>query len=268
MVVMSYHRVIPVLLFDNGAVYRSQQFARHYRLGDPLRQLERYKVWDVDEIIYLDMCRTPHGRRLLEYLPAIGRNCFAPLAVGGGIKTLEDIHLHLEAGADRVVINTAAYDRPDFITEAAYRYGAQAIIVSIDATRREDGSYEVAVDRGRRPTARLVGDWAAEAASRGAGEIFVNSINRDGMGAGYDTELLTAVTNRVSIPIIACGGVGTFEHLISGVRDGSADSVAAANIFAFKELSYTLAKDTLQQGGIPVRQNTLLEQQRKPMSSV
>jgi cyclase len=250
---MPYHRVIPVLLFDNGAIYRSQQFARHYRLGDPLKLLERYKAWDVDEIIYLDMHCTPEGRPLLEFLPAIGRNCFAPLAVGGGIGSLEDIHLHLEAGADRVVINTAALDRPEFITEAAYRYGAQAIIVSIDAKRRGDGAYEVFVDSGRRRTARLASDWAAEAVSRGAGEVFINSIDRDGMGNGYDIDLLRDIASRVTVPVIACGGVGTFDHLAAGIRDGAADSVAAANIFGFKELSYALAKDTLHSAGFSVR---------------
>jgi imidazoleglycerol phosphate synthase cyclase subunit len=250
---MLYHRVIPVLLFDNGAIYRSQQFSSHYRLGDPLRQLERYKAWDVDEIIYLDMHRTARGRRLLDILPDVGRNCFAPLAVGGGIRTIEDIHRHLEAGADRVVINTAAVETPAFITDAAYRYGEQAIIVSIDARRRADGSYEVVVDGGRRPTGLLAADWAADAAAHGAGEIFINSIDRDGMGTGYDIELLSSITARVSIPVIACGGVGEFGHLAAGIREGGAASVAAANIFGFKELSYALAKDALQHAGVSVR---------------
>jgi cyclase len=250
---MLYHRVIPVLLFDNGAIYRSRQFAHHYRLGDPLRQLDRYKAWDVDEIVYLDMHRTAGGSRLLDILPDVGRGCFAPLAVGGGIRTVEDIHLHLEAGADRVVINTAAVETPAFINEAAYRYGQQAIIISLDARRRSDGSYEVIVDGGRRPTGLLAGDWAAEAASRGAGEIFVNSIDHDGMGTGYDIELLRCVTSRVSIPVIACGGVGTFEHFAAGIRDGGAASVAAANIFGFKELSYPIAKDVLHRAGVSVR---------------
>src|SRR6267154_1591475 len=113
---MLYTRVIPVLLFDDGGIYRSQQFLRHYRLGDPLAQMERYKSWDVDEIVYLDMHRTKGGRRLIEFLPEIAKNCFAPLATGGGIRTIEDIHRHFDAGADRVVINTAAFDNPTFIT--------------------------------------------------------------------------------------------------------------------------------------------------------
>ena len=152
---MSYTRVIPVLLFDDGAIWRSQEFARHYRLGDPIMQLERYKVWDVDEIVYVDMHRNPNGKRLLDFLPEIARNCFAPLATGGGIRTLEDIHNHLTLGADRVVINTAAFDNPDFISQASHRYGAQAIVVSIDAKKRGDG-YEVVVDSGRRPTGKAV----------------------------------------------------------------------------------------------------------------
>jgi cyclase len=254
---MVYHRVIPVLLYDDGAIHRSQRFARHYRLGDPFQQLERYKAWDVDEIVYLDMHRTTGGRRLLDILPEVGRNCFAPLAVGGGIRSIEDIHRHLEAGADRVVINTAAFDMPDFITTAAQRYGAQAIVVSIDTKRRDDGANEVIVDGGRRPTGRLAGDWAAEAASRGAGEIFLNSIERDGMGTGYDITLLRDITKRVSVPVIACGGVATFEHLAVGILEGGVASVAAANVFAFKELSYAHAKDVLLQQGISVRTSTI-----------
>lgn len=266
---MVYHRVIPVLLFDNGAIYRSQQFTRHYRLGDPLQQLDRYKAWDVDEIVYLDMHRTAGGRRLLDMLPEIGRNCFAPLSVGGGIGSIEDIHLHLEAGADRVIINTAAVQTPAFITEAAYRYGEQAIVVSIDARRRSDASYEVVVDGGRRPTGMLAGDWAAEAASRGAGEIFINSIDRDGMGTGYDIDLLRVVGARVPVPVIACGGVGTFEHLAAGIREAGIASVAAANIFGFKELSYPLAKDALRAEAISVRANAIADRpRRKPAHAI
>lgn len=249
---MSYTRVIPVLLFDDGAIWRSQEFSRHYRLGDPIMQLERYKAWDVDEIVYVDMHRSPSGKRLLEFLPEIARNCFAPLATGGGIRTLEDVHHHLTLGADRVVINTAAFDDPGFIAEASHRYGAQAIVVSIDARRHADG-YEVVVDSGHRPTGRKVEDWAAEAASRGAGEIFINAIERDGMGQGYDTELVRRVSSSVQVPVIACGGVGKFEHLPGGVLEGGAGAVAASNIFAFTELSYLDAKDSMARAGVQVR---------------
>lgn len=249
---MSYTRVIPVLLFDDGAIWRSQEFFRHYRLGDPIMQLERYKVWDVDEIIYVDMHRTDNGKRLLDFLPEIARNCFAPLATGGGIRTLEDIHNHLTLGADRVVINTAAFDDPDFIAAAAHRYGAQAIVVSIDARRRADG-YEVVVDSGRRPTGCKVEDWAAQAAARGAGEIFINSIDRDGMGGGYDTELIRRVSASVHVPVITCGGVGEMTDFAAGVTEGRAQALAAANIFAFRELSYLDAKQALQEAGVRVR---------------
>ena len=260
---MLYHRIIPVLLFENGAIYRSQQFSRHYRLGDPIQQLERYKAWDADEIIYLDMHRTAGGQKLLDALPELSRNCFAPLAVGGGIRSTEDIHNHLEAGADRIIINSAAIETPSFITEAAHRYGAQAVVVSIDAKRRSDGSYEVIACGGRQPTGKLAGDWAAEAASRGAGEIFINSIDRDGMGSGYDIELLHEITSRVAVPIIACGGVGDFKHLVGGIQEGGVSSVAAANIFGFKELSYLLAKDTLLENGISVRVSTVIDKTRR-----
>jgi cyclase len=249
---MSYTRVIPVLLFDDGAVWRSQEFARHYRLGDPIMQLERYKAWDVDEIVYVDMHRRSDGKRLLDFLPEIARNCFAPLAAGGGICTIEDIHNHLTLGADRVVINTAAFDNPNFIAEASHRYGAQAIVVSIDARRQAD-EFEVVVDSGRRPTGRKVQDWAAEAASRGAGEIFINSIDRDGMGQGYDAELVRCVSSTVHVPVIACGGVGKFDHFPGGIQEGGASAVAASNIFAFSELSYLDAKDSMIKAGLAVR---------------
>jgi cyclase len=252
---MSYTRVTPVLLFDDGAIWRSQEFARHYRLGDPIMQLERYKVWDVDEIVYVDMHRSPNGKRLLEYLPEIARNCFAPLATGGGIRTLGDIHNHLTLGADRVVINTAAFDDPDFIVQASHRYGAQAIVVSIDAKRHKDG-YEVVVESGRRPTGKRVEDWAAEAAARGAGEIFINSMDRDGMGQGYDTDLIRRVAASVHVPVIACGGVGEMAHFPAGVTEGKAQAVAASNIFAFQELSYLAAKDALAGAGLSIRPST------------
>jgi len=262
---MPYHRIIPVLLFDDGAIYRSQQFSRYYRLGDPMQQLERYKAWDVDEIIYLDMHRRASGRALLEFLPDIARNCFAPLAVGGGIRSIEDIHRHLDAGADRVVINTAAFEIPSFIGEAARRYGEQAIIISIDARRRPDGGYEVVIDSGRRPTGKIASDWAAEAASRGAGEIFINSMDHDGMGKGYDLDLIRSVTSRVSIPVIACGGVGNFEHFAAAIRDAGASSAAAANIFCFKELSYRQTKDVMREAGVSVRPSAVVDiVRRKP----
>jgi imidazoleglycerol phosphate synthase cyclase subunit len=256
---MPYHRVIPVLLFDGGAIFRSQQFARHYRLGDPLMQLERYKAWDVDELIYLDMNRVEGGARLLDFLPAIARNCFAPLAVGGGVRSLDDIHARLDAGADRVVVNTAAVRDPPFITAAARLYGEQAIIVAIDARRRPDGRYDVVIDSGREATGRDASEWAVEAAARGAGEIFLNSVDRDGMGTGYDLALIASIASRVTIPVIACGGAGTYEHLARGILEGGATSVAAANLFCFKELSYLAAKDALASAGAPTRTSAILD---------
>jgi cyclase len=265
---MRYLRVIPVLLFDNGAIYRSQQFTRHYRLGDALQQLERYKEWDVDEIVYLDMHRTPGGRPILDFLPAISGNCFAPLAVGGGIRSLDDIHRHLDAGADRIVINTGVLENPSFISDAAHRYGAQAIIVSIDAARREDG-YEVVADCGARRTGQDVETWAAEVAELGAGEILLNSIDRDGMGGGYDIDLIRRVATRVHIPVIACGGVGSFDDLAAGITAGGASSVAAANIFCFKELSYAAAKEALAAAGVAVRPSEIVANRparRRPLA--
>lgn len=250
---MIYRRLIPVLLFDDGAVYRSRGFARHFRLGDPVQQLARYMAWDVDEIVYLDMRRREGGRRLIEVLPEITRTCFAPFAAGGGIRTLDDIHEHLDAGADRVVINTEAFDRPGFITEAAERYGSQAIIVSIDARRSPGGGHEVVVGCGGRPTGVAAADWAHEVAERGAGEILVNSIDRDGTGTGYELDLVRAVSSRVTVPVIACGGAGCYDDFTVGISEGGVGSVAAANLFAFRELSYLHAKDVMLAAGLRVR---------------
>ena len=258
-------RLIPCLLLNHGLLVRSERFAYHQNLGDPVHQVKRYTEWQVDELIYLDISRDGHYdlrrddhkvkslRSILDILSAVSERCFVPLAFGGGIRTLDDIAQRLRLGADKVVINTQALRRPAFIAEAAAVFGSQCLVLSIDAKRRAEGAYEVCADGGRTPMGIDPVRWAREAEALGAGEIFLNSIDRDGMAAGYDLELIRSVVEAVDIPVIACGGAGTFDHFVEGITDGGADAVAAANLFQFTEHSYPRAKKHLRAAGLNVR---------------
>ena len=267
-------RLIPVLLFKNGVLVRSQHFDFFQSTGDPIGQVERFTQWKADELIYLDISRddiynaqgtmqnigsTTSGKdtgaaashNFIEVIQAVAKKCFVPLTVGGKIRTIDDIRVRLKSGADKVSINSAALENPAFITEAARVFGSQCIVVSIDVRKSVDG-WEVYSHNGERATGRQVVAWAVEAAERGAGEILLGSIDRDGAGDGYDTELVSAVAHAVSVPVIALGGVGTFEHFVKGLHAG-ASAVAAANIFHFTEQSIINAKRYLQQSGVVVR---------------
>jgi imidazole glycerol-phosphate synthase subunit HisF len=256
-------RLIPCLLLMNGLLVRSEEFSLHQVIGNPVNQVERFNAWAVDELIYIDITREgAHDLRrddhkikakteLLDIIDEVSRTCFMPLTFGGGIRTIEDIRLRLAHGADKVTINTAAVERPEFVEEAAGVFGSQAIIVSIDAKARDDG-WEAMTRWGGHASGRDVVEWAREAEARGAGEIFLNSIDRDGMAGGYDLALIEAVSAVTSIPVIACGGVGRFNHLVDGVAAG-ASAVSAANIFHFTEHSTQHAKRALADSGVPVR---------------
>jgi cyclase len=245
---------------------RSEEFSFHQIVGNPIHQVERFNTWGVDELIYIDITREGEYdvRRddhkvkaratVLEIIEDISRTCFMPLTFGGGIRTLEDARLRLAHGADKVTINTAAVENPEFITECAKVFGSQAIIVSIDAKADEAGeSWEVFSHWGKQGTGMSPVEWAREAESRGAGEIFLNSIDRDGMANGYDIPLIRSVADATTIPVIACGGVGRFEHLAKGVLEGGASAVSAANIFHFTEHSTARAKQALVKAGVDVR---------------
>jgi cyclase len=257
-------RLIPCLLLMNGQLVRSERFSLHQVVGNPIHQVERFNAWAVDELIYVDITREgAHGlvredqkikgsRDLLDILDAVSRTCFVPLTFGGGIRTIEDVRQRLAHGADKVTINTAAVERPEFISEAAALSGSQAIVISIDARARADGGWEVMTQWGRHASGLDVVDWARAAEFRGAGEIFLNSVDRDGMGGGYDLALIKAVSSATTIPVIACGGVGRFKHLVDGVHAG-ASAVSAANIFHFTEHSTHRARKTLAEAGVPVR---------------
>lgn len=260
-------RLIPVLLLKHGVIVRSQLFKVHQVIGNPMSTVERYSQWNVDELVVLDISRGGEGHDLrrddlhqtyagntaIDVLREIAKVCFMPLTFGGQIRTLADIEARLAAGADKIAINTAALADPEFISASARRFGAQCVVVSIDALRHPDGRLEVLADGARRATGRSPASWAREAASRGAGEIFLNSVDRDGSGLGYDIDLIRAVTDGLSIPVVACGGVGRYEHFAPGITAGGAAAVAAANIFHFFELSYSHAKRACRDAGVPLR---------------
>jgi cyclase len=258
-------RLIPCLLLKNGLLVRSEEFSFHQIVGNPVQQVERFNSWAVDELVYIDitregeydMRRDDHkvkGRAsLLEIIEDVSRTCFMPLTFGGGIRTVEDIRARLAHGADKVTINTMAFEEPEFITDAAKLFGSQAIVVSVDARREGEGEWEVRTRWGKHATGRDVVSWVQEAERRGAGEIFLNSIDRDGMAEGYDIPLIRAVTGATRIPVIACGGVGRFEHLVAGAVEGGASAVSAANIFHFTEHSTLRAKKVLLDAGVDVR---------------
>jgi cyclase len=257
-------RLIPCLLLMNGLLVRSEGFRTHQVVGNPVHQVERFSAWAVDELIYIDITREgAHDLRrddhkikakgdLLEIIEEVARSCFVPLTFGGGIRTLDDIRARLARGADKVAVNTRAVEDSAFIESSAAAFGSQAIVVSIDAQARPEGGWEVMTQWGRHATGLDVVEWAREAERRGAGEIFLNSVDRDGMAGGYDLALIEAVSSATTIPVIACGGVGRFKHLVDGVRAG-ASAVSAANIFHFTEHSVQRAKRTLEDAGVPVR---------------
>lgn len=250
---MRLHRVIPVLLYRDGYIVRSQQFSRHYHVGNPYEQLRRYLEWDADEIVYLDISAgTTSYSPLLSDLPQIADRCFAPMATGGAIHTLDDIEHHLESGADRVVLGSVAVHNPDFVDAAAERFGSQAIIVSVDYRQLSEYQRIVCVHNGREHIDKQLVQWVGELHQRGAGEILLHSIDRDGMGGGYDLPMIAELSQKLSIPLIACGGASTYQHFAEAISHG-ASAVAASNIFCFKELAYEYAKDAMIGADLPVR---------------
>lgn len=245
---------------------RSETFTTHQIIGNPVSTIDRLSNWNVDELVLLDISRDDQhdmrredhfvrydGSSTLDLLGYIARSCGMPLAFGGRIRTLEDIQQRISAGADKCVVNTQAYRRPDFIREASETFGAQCVVVSIDALRHSDGSTEVFVKGGKEATGLRPEDWAREVERLGAGEIFLNSIDRDGVGNGYDLSLVQDVTDATSVPVVACGGVGNYEDFSTAIFEASAAAVAAANIFHFRELSYPRAKQACIAAGVSMR---------------
>ncbi|MFN3596793.1 MAG: imidazole glycerol phosphate synthase subunit HisF [Rubricoccaceae bacterium] len=252
-------RLIPCLDVHEGRVVKGVQFVNLVDAGDPVEQARFYDAAGADELVFLDISATHEGRQTMRaVVRRTADQVFIPLTVGGGIRTLDDIRAMLDAGADKVSLNSAALADPALIGRGAAAFGAQCMVVAIDARRtgRTPSGWEVYTHGGRRPASEAGTDalaWAAEAEARGAGELLVTSMDRDGTRAGYDLELLQALADAVSVPVIASGGAGTLDHLRAGLREGRADAVLAASMFHFREVSLAEAKAHLAAAGLPVR---------------
>lgn len=247
-------RVLPVILLTGYNVVKSIQFGTFRTLGNPITVCRIYDARGVDELVLLDIRATLEDRQPnLEIVADITNECFMPLTVGGGVKTMQHARDLLRHGADKVAINTSAVENPELITELSTELGAQCVVVSIDAKLQPDGTYRVATHSGSRVTELRVDEWAAEVERRGAGEILLNSIDRDGTMKGYDVDLIRLVTSRVTIPVVACGGAGIPNHCSSAILDGKADAVAAASIYHFTRTTPQEVKEDLGAHGIPVR---------------
>ncbi|MDD9877683.1 MAG: imidazole glycerol phosphate synthase subunit HisF [Magnetovibrio sp.] len=247
-------RVIPCLDVDRGRVVKGVNFVDLVDAGDPVEQARVYDAAGADELCFLDITASHENRDTI--YDVVGRTadeCFMPLTVGGGVRTTDDVRKLLLAGADKVSINTAAVHNPDFVREAALKFGSQCIVVAVDAKSVPGGGFEIFTHGGRKPTGIDAVEWSRRMAELGAGEILLTSMDRDGTKQGFNLPLTRAVADAVPIPVIASGGVGTLEHLVEGVVKGHASAVLAASIFHFGTYTIGEAKAHLAAGGVPVR---------------
>lgn len=257
-------RLIPVVLLQNGLLVRSELFRIHQIIGNPIHEVQRFNEWNVDELIYLDISRSDQYdlrrddakikglEQPLAILDAVSKSCFMPLTWGGRIQSVEHMRERFRRGADKITLNSQAVRTPALIAEGARLFGSQAIVLSIDVWRHEDGRAEVYIDGGTMPTGLEPLMWAQECERLGAGEILLQVIQRDGTGEGYDLELIRSLSDSLTIPLIACSGVGRFEDYPKGIAAG-ASAVAAANLWHFKELADRLGKNALARAGVDVR---------------
>lgn len=249
-------RIIPCLDVDNGRVVKGVNFLGLRDAGNPVDIVKRYNDEGADELTLLDITASSDNRdTILHIIEDVASQLFIPLTVGGGVRSVADIRRLLNAGADKAAINTAAITNPDLINEAGSFFGSQAIVVAIDAkaVNPENTRWEVFTHGGRKPTGLDAVEWAVEMQKRGAGEILLTSMDRDGTKAGFNLPLTRAIADAVDIPVIASGGVGNIQHLIDGIKEGKADAVLAASIFHFGEIQIREAKLAMQQAGIEVR---------------
>jgi cyclase len=246
--------VIPCLDVDAGRVVKGVNFVGLRDAGDPVELAARYDAEGADELVFLDITASSDARdTMVEVARRAAEEVFIPFTIGGGVRSVDDARALLRAGAEKVAVNTAAIDRPELVGELAAEYGAQCVVVAIDARRREGGGFAVYTHGGRTPTGVDAIEWARRVEQLGAGEILLTSMDRDGTKQGFDIELTRAVTDAVGVPVIASGGVGTLAHLVDGVIEGGADAVLAASIFHFGEHTVAEAKNELERAGVIVR---------------
>ena len=247
-------RLIPCLDVADGRVVKGVNFVNLIDAGDPVEAARAYDAAGADEICFLDIHATQENRgTMYDLVTRTAEQCYIPLTVGGGVRTPEDVRALLLAGADKVSFNSAAVANPDVVAAAADRFGSQCIVVAIDAKTVAPGRWEVFTHGGRRPTGIDAVAFARRVADRGAGEILLTSMDRDGTRAGFNIPLTRAITDAVDIPVIASGGVGTLDHLVEGVKDGHASAVLAASIFHFGTFTIAAAKEHMARAGIPMR---------------
>jgi imidazole glycerol-phosphate synthase subunit HisF len=251
-------RIIPCLDVDNGRVVKGVRFVEIRDAGDPVENARRYNLEGADELTFLDITASSDDRETMAHVvESVAREVFIPLTVGGGIRELGDIRRMLNVGADKISINTAAVFNPEFVAEAADKFGSQCIVVAVDAKRvsadSEEGRWEIFTHGGRKPTGIDVLEWVVKMDAYGAGEILLTSMDRDGTRIGFDNELTRQVSRAIRIPVIASGGVGNLQHLADGILEGEADAVLAASIFHFGEYRISEAKAFMRARGIEVR---------------
>lgn len=266
---MKKKRLIPVLLLKNGFLVQSRLFKRYQNLGNPLMAVRRLSQWAADELIYLDITRDevydmrrddlghPNRDNIIDILKDVSKECHMPITIGGGIRSIEDISVRLSNGADKISINTKAIEDPSFITQASKIFGSQCIVVSIDV-KKVDNEYKVMKGGDCLDTGLDIYEWVKKVSDCGAGEIFLNSIDRDGQRCGFDLLLIDKIAQTVKIPVIACGGAGEWHHFSEVLEQTGADAVAAANIFHYVDQSVYLAKKYMYEKKCPVRPPDLL----------
>jgi cyclase len=247
-------RVIPCLDVKDGRVVKGVNFVALRDAGDPVEQARAYDAAGADELMFLDITASHEGRgAILDVIARTADVCFMPVSVGGGVRTVENARALLRAGADKVSINTAAVEDPELISRMADAFGSQCVVVAVDAKARPDGGWNIFTYGGRNDTGIDAVVFAERAVAKGAGEILLTSMDRDGAKTGYDIGLLRAVTGAVGVPVIASGGAGNVDHLVEAVTEGHADAVLAASIFHFGEVSIARAKQAMAEAGVPVR---------------
>jgi cyclase len=269
---MKKKRLIPVLMLKDGWIIQSKEFHRFQNLGNPITSVKRVSEWGADELIYLDISREgsvydlrredikhPNRENIVDIINDLSKVCFVPITIGGGIKDIEDIRVRLAAGADKIAINTMAVLNTNLISEASKVFGSQCIVVSVDYKKNEKGQEKVYIRFGTEETKFSPLEWCKIAEGKGAGEILLNSIERDGMSVGYDLQLLNEISKELKIPVIGLGGAGMWEDLSEVMEETNIDAVAAANIFHYSDQSVFIAKKHLYNCGLPVRKPILLK---------